>query len=59
MLPAYEDYAGEDKPQAERIDFRVYTDLDTAYTDLHGGNLDIVDTLPPTALAGDRQDRPR
>jgi oligopeptide transport system substrate-binding protein len=50
-LTKYEDYAGEDEAQADAVEYRVYTELNTAYTDLQGGTLDIVDTLPPDAIA--------
>jgi oligopeptide transport system substrate-binding protein len=50
-LTKYEDYAGEDEAQADAVEYRVYTELNTAYTDLQGGSLDIVDTLPPDAIS--------
>ncbi|MGY1742458.1 MULTISPECIES: peptide ABC transporter substrate-binding protein [unclassified Blastococcus] len=50
-LTRYEDYAGEDAANAESVEYRIYTEVDTAYTDLQGGSLDIIDTLPPDALA--------
>jgi oligopeptide transport system substrate-binding protein len=50
-LTKYEDYAGDDAAQADAVEYRVYTELNTAYTDLQGGTLDIVDTLPPDAIA--------
>jgi ABC-type transport system substrate-binding protein len=49
-LTRYEDYAGEDKAKADSVEMRVYTDINTAYTDLQGGNLDIVDTVPDDAV---------
>jgi ABC-type transport system substrate-binding protein len=49
-LTRYEDYAGEDKAKADAVEMRVYTDINTAYTDLQGGNLDIVDTVPDDAV---------
>jgi oligopeptide transport system substrate-binding protein len=51
-LSRYEDYAGEDKAKADAVEYRIYTELNTAYTDLQGGTLDIVDELPADALAG-------
>ncbi|RBY89462.1 ABC transporter substrate-binding protein [Blastococcus sp. TF02A-30] len=50
-LTKFEDYAGEDEAQADAVRYVVYTELNTAYTDLQGGTLDIVDTLPPDAIA--------
>jgi ABC-type transport system substrate-binding protein len=48
-LTRYEDYAGE-PAKADEVELRVYTDVATAYTDLQGGNLDIVDSIPPDAI---------
>jgi ABC-type oligopeptide transport system substrate-binding subunit len=50
-LTRYDDYGGEQPANADSVEYRVYTELNTAYTDLQGGSLDIVDTLPPDALA--------
>jgi oligopeptide transport system substrate-binding protein len=47
----YDDYAGEEQAQAESVEFRVYTDIATAYTDVSGGNLDIVSPIPPDAYS--------
>jgi oligopeptide transport system substrate-binding protein len=46
----YEDYAGEEKGNADSIEFRVIADINTAYNELLAGNLDIVDGLPPEVL---------
>ncbi|MGY1680864.1 peptide ABC transporter substrate-binding protein [Geodermatophilus sp. SYSU D01176] len=50
-LTRYEDYAGEQAAQAEGVEYRVYAEVDTAYTDVQDGNLDIVDVIPPDAIA--------
>ena len=50
-LTRYDDYAGDEPAKADSVEFRVYTDIDTAYTDVQGGNLDIVDSIPPDAIA--------
>jgi oligopeptide transport system substrate-binding protein len=50
-LSRYEDYAGENAAQAEGVEYRVYAEVGTAYTDVQDGNLDIVDVIPPDALA--------
>ncbi|WP_218122288.1 peptide ABC transporter substrate-binding protein [Blastococcus aurantiacus] len=49
-LTRYEDYAGEDKAQAEGMEFIVYADQATAYTDAQDGNVDIVDVIPPEVI---------
>jgi oligopeptide transport system substrate-binding protein len=50
-LTRYEDYAGENKAQAEAVEYRVYAEVNTAYTDAEDGNLDIVDVIPPDTIA--------
>jgi ABC-type transport system substrate-binding protein len=47
----YEDYAGENPGNADSVEFRVYADQNTGYTDLQGGNLDVLPDVPPDALA--------
>ncbi|MHC1559868.1 peptide ABC transporter substrate-binding protein [Actinomycetospora sp. C-140] len=47
-------YAGTDKPQAQRLEFRVYGELQTAYDDVVSGNLDHIRAIPSAALAGNR-----
>ncbi|MBO3748959.1 ABC transporter substrate-binding protein [Streptosporangiaceae bacterium NEAU-GS5] len=48
------------KAKADAIEYKIYTDMNTAYNDLLAGNLDVMDVLPdaqiPTAKAtfGDR-----
>ncbi|NEE01293.1 peptide ABC transporter substrate-binding protein [Phytoactinopolyspora halotolerans] len=49
-LDRYEDYAGDDAAQADRVELRVYADENTGYTDVQAGNLDISDTLPVSAI---------
>jgi ABC-type oligopeptide transport system substrate-binding subunit len=46
----YADYAGDQKAKADKVDFRVYTDVNTAYTDTQGGNLDVLNNIPPDAI---------
>ncbi|RJK97998.1 peptide ABC transporter substrate-binding protein [Vallicoccus soli] len=53
-VEAWEDYPGERPAQVQAVQFKVYTDSDAAYADLTSGNLDIVDTLPTSALAGEQ-----
>jgi len=42
----YEDYAGETPAQSGGVEFRVYTDVATAYADVQAGNLDVVNPIP-------------
>jgi peptide/nickel transport system substrate-binding protein/oligopeptide transport system substrate-binding protein len=49
-LTRYEDYAGEDVAKADSVEYNVYADVNTAYTDVQAGNLDIVDVIPPDVI---------
>jgi len=50
VVKKFADYKGT-KPKADGVTFKIYQSLDTAYNDLRAGNLDIMDALPPSALA--------
>ena len=50
VVKKFADYKGT-QPKADGITFKIYQSLDTAYNDLRAGNLDIMDSLPPSALA--------
>lgn len=43
-------YRGNRKPRNKGLRFEFYANLDTAYADLLSGNLDVLDTVPPSAL---------
>ncbi|OII63947.1 peptide ABC transporter substrate-binding protein [Streptomyces sp. CC53] len=49
-LRRWDGYNGPDKAQNAGVDLRVYTDNNTAYTDLLSGNLDLVDDVPAQQL---------
>jgi oligopeptide transport system substrate-binding protein len=54
-----EDYAGPDKGNADEIQFKIYTNMDTAFRDYQAGNIDIVNPVSSQveqarAVAGDR-----
>ncbi|MGY1725632.1 ABC transporter substrate-binding protein [Geodermatophilus sp. SYSU D01062] len=55
-LTRYEDYAGDDKAQADGVRYAVYADVNTAYTDVQAGNLDIVDVIPPDVIQSARDE---
>jgi ABC-type oligopeptide transport system substrate-binding subunit len=42
----FDDYGGEEPAQAQSVEFRVYADLNTGYTDVQGGNLDVLPDMP-------------
>ncbi|MFE7411454.1 peptide ABC transporter substrate-binding protein [Streptomyces laurentii] len=50
VLKKWDGYPGEDKARNGGITLRVYTDNNTAYTDLTAGNLDLVDDIPAAQL---------
>jgi ABC-type transport system substrate-binding protein len=50
-LSKYEDYAGENAANADSVEIRVYPEVETSYTDVQGGNLDVVKDIPPDAIA--------
>ncbi|WP_248960797.1 peptide ABC transporter substrate-binding protein [Sphaerisporangium perillae] len=41
----------EGKAKVDAVDFKIYTDLNTAFNDLRAGNLDIMDQLPAEAIS--------
>ncbi|OBH24219.1 ABC transporter substrate-binding protein [Mycobacterium sp. E342] len=43
-------YHGNRKPHNKGVRFEFYANLDTAYADLLSGNLDVLDTIPSSAL---------
>lgn len=49
-------YPGPDKARNNGVDLKVYTDSNTAYTDLLAGNLDLVDDVPAAQLRNVRSD---
>ncbi|MFJ9849640.1 ABC transporter substrate-binding protein [Streptomyces sp. NPDC101150] len=55
-LRKWDKYPGSDPAQNGGIDLRVYTDNNTAYTDLQAGNLDIVDDVPAAQLKNVKRD---
>ncbi|MFG3246923.1 ABC transporter substrate-binding protein [Streptomyces sp. NPDC048187] len=55
-LRKWDDYPGNDKAQNGGVDLKVYTDNNTAYTDLIAGNLDLVDDVPASQLKNVKSD---
>lgn len=50
------EYSGPRRPKNGGVTFAIYTSLDSAYADLESGNLDVLDTIPNSALATYRND---
>lgn len=44
-------YTGPRTPKNGGVTFELYTDVQTAYADVESGNLDVIDTIPTSALA--------
>lgn len=55
-LKKWDDYPGDDKAQNGGVTLKVYTDNNTAYTDLMAGNLDLVDDVPAAQLKNVQSD---
>ncbi|MBB1258182.1 peptide ABC transporter substrate-binding protein [Streptomyces alkaliterrae] len=55
-LSRYDDYAGDDKARNDGVELRVYTDNNTAYTDLQAGNLDVIDDVPAAQVRNAERD---
>ncbi|MEU3978605.1 ABC transporter substrate-binding protein [Streptomyces sp. NPDC026672] len=49
-LRTWDAYPGQDKARNGGVTLKVYTDNNTAYTDLMAGNLDLVDDVPAAQL---------
>ncbi|MEV6617065.1 ABC transporter substrate-binding protein [Streptomyces sp. NPDC051051] len=55
-LRKWADYPGDDAAENGGVDLKVYTDNNTAYTDLLAGNLDLVDDVPAAQLKNVKND---
>ncbi|MCH0572437.1 ABC transporter substrate-binding protein [Streptomyces sp. MUM 136J] len=56
QLTKWDGYPGDDKAQNGGVTLKVYTDNNTAYTDLLAGNLDLVDDIPAAQLKNVQSD---
>ncbi|GAA2970627.1 peptide ABC transporter substrate-binding protein [Actinokineospora diospyrosa] len=52
VLTRNDDYAGDDKPKFKDLTFKIFESNEAAYTAIVGGDLDFLDTIPPTGIAG-------
>ncbi|QEV08155.1 peptide ABC transporter substrate-binding protein [Streptomyces prasinus] len=55
-LRKWDGYPGDDKARNGGVDLKVYTDNNTAYTDLLAANLDLVDDVPASQLKNVKSD---
>ncbi|MFE6746820.1 ABC transporter substrate-binding protein [Kitasatospora purpeofusca] len=51
VTKAYPNYQGVDKPKNGGVVFKMYSTAEAAYADLQSNNLDVMDQVPPSALA--------
>lgn len=56
VLSPNDDYAGARKVENDGITFKIYTDVEAAYTDVQGGTLDVIETVPDSALESYQED---
>ena len=56
-LSRYEAYTGG-KAEADKVELRVFSDVNTAYTEAQGDTLDIMTPIPPDAIASFKDDFP-
>ena len=55
-MERYEDWPGDEPGLADRIEWVIYADINTAYLDVQQGALDILDGVPPEREAAAEQD---
>jgi len=48
----YEEWPGDPKPSIAGVEFRFYEAAEAAYADVVSNNLDFIEVIPPSALAG-------
>ncbi len=57
-MTRYEDWPGDEPGLADRVVWKIYSDVNTAYLDVQAGSLDILDGIPPERLATVDQEFP-
>ncbi|MFE1321265.1 ABC transporter substrate-binding protein [Kitasatospora phosalacinea] len=56
VTKTFANYQGVDKPKNGGVIFKMYTTAEAAYADLQSNNLDVMDQVPPSALANYKND---
>jgi oligopeptide transport system substrate-binding protein len=56
VTKSFANYQGVDKPKNGGVVFKMYTTAEAAYADLQSNNLDVMDQVPPSALANYKND---
>ncbi len=49
-LQKFADYAGEAEAKADTVEVRVISDINTAYAEVQGNNVDVLDVIPAEAI---------
>lgn len=53
VVEKFADYSGKNKPNVDKVTFKVYNDGNAAYNDVVANNLDLTDLIPADQLVGD------
>jgi len=53
-LTRFDDYKGPDKAHVKDVTIKIYDSSEAGYQATVSGDLDFIDTVPPSALAGDK-----
>ncbi|AUY49982.1 ABC transporter substrate-binding protein [Streptomyces sp. CB01881] len=56
VTKTFPNYQGVDKPKNGGVVFKMYSTAEAAYADLQSNNLDVMDQVPPSALATYKND---
>ncbi|GAA2776206.1 ABC transporter substrate-binding protein [Kitasatospora sp. CM 4170] len=56
VTKTFPNYQGVDKPKNGGVVFKMYNTAEAAYADLQSNNLDVIDQVPPSALATYKSD---
>jgi oligopeptide transport system substrate-binding protein len=54
VLSKFADYSGDFPAKLDKVTFKIYQDPDAAYNDVLANNLDITNSVPPSALIDDK-----
>jgi ABC-type transport system substrate-binding protein len=52
----YDDFGGAEPAKIDTLNFPIYADVNTAYTDLQAGAIDFVDSVPPDQIEAAKQE---
>ena len=52
VMTRYDEYKGDDKPKFKDLTWKIYETNEAAYAAVVSGDLDFLDTIPPTGIVG-------